>query len=109
LELNWTTFALEAVNFLVLVWILKRFLYKPVLGVIARRRAAIDRALEEAQTRHAEAQALERLADAPPEDHPRLLADLYRDLTDFDANDLDLLEFAGLLFSPNLPHGAPVG
>ena len=37
MELNWTTFALEAVNFMVLVWILKRFLYKPVLAAIAQR------------------------------------------------------------------------
>jgi F-type H+-transporting ATPase subunit b len=59
LDLDWTTFALEAVNFLVLVWILKRFLYKPVLDVIARRRAAIEKALAEARARHAEAEALE--------------------------------------------------
>jgi F-type H+-transporting ATPase subunit b len=59
LELSWSTFALEAVNFLVLVWILKHFLYKPVLEMIARRRAAIDQTLEEADRRHAEARALE--------------------------------------------------
>jgi len=59
LEIDWTTFALEAVNFLVLVWILKRFLYKPVLAVIARRRAAIEASLAEARARHAEAGALE--------------------------------------------------
>ena len=68
MELNWSTFLLEMVNFLVLVWILKRFLYKPVLDVIARRRAEIERRLGEAETRHAEAAALEqqyegRLAD----------------------------------------------
>jgi F-type H+-transporting ATPase subunit b len=59
LEIDWTTFALEAVNFLVLVWILKRFFYRPVLDVIARRRAAIDATLAEARSRHAEAEALE--------------------------------------------------
>jgi F-type H+-transporting ATPase subunit b len=59
LEIDWTTFALEAVNFLVLVWILKRFFYKPVLDVIARRRAAIEASLTEARERHAEAEAME--------------------------------------------------
>jgi F-type H+-transporting ATPase subunit b len=59
-ELNWTTFILEAVNFLVLVWILKRFLYKPVLAAIAQRKAAIDKTLSDAQARQADAQALER-------------------------------------------------
>jgi len=59
LELNWSTFALEILNFLVLVWILKRFLYQPVLDVIARRRADIEKRLTEARTLHEEAEALE--------------------------------------------------
>ena len=39
---------LEVVNFLVLVWMLKRFLYKPVLEAIAQRKAAIDKTLSDA-------------------------------------------------------------
>ena len=34
------TFGLQAANFLVLVWLLHRFFYRPVLGVIAARQAA---------------------------------------------------------------------
>lgn len=68
MELNWSTFILEIINFLVLVWILKRFLYKPVTEVIARRRAAIEKSLADAQTMQAEAQTRKgqyenRLAD----------------------------------------------
>jgi len=48
-DLDWTTFILEIINFLVLVWILQRFLYKPVMNVVAQRRAAISKNLEEAQ------------------------------------------------------------
>jgi F-type H+-transporting ATPase subunit b len=48
-ELSWSTFILEIINFLVLVWILKRFLYRPVLDVVARRRAAIEKTLEDAK------------------------------------------------------------
>jgi len=58
LELSWSTFLLEIINFLVLVWILKRFLYRPVLDVIARRRAGIERTLSDAKALHDEAQAL---------------------------------------------------
>jgi F-type H+-transporting ATPase subunit b len=58
LELSWSTFLLEIINFLVLVWILKRFLYKPVLDVIARRRAGIEKTLADAESLHSEAQAL---------------------------------------------------
>ena len=59
MELNWSTFALEILNFLVLIWILKRFLYQPVLDVIARRRADIERSLAEARALHEEAEELE--------------------------------------------------
>ncbi len=68
MELNWSTFILEIINFLVLVWILKRFLYRPVLDMIARRRAAIENGLQEADRRQADADVLKqqyehRLAD----------------------------------------------
>ncbi len=68
MELNWTTFVLELFNFVVLIWILKRFLYQPVLDVIERRRLSIENTLAEADTRHKEADALrqqyeQRLAD----------------------------------------------
>ena len=58
MQLDWTTFALEIVNFLVLAWILQRFLYRPVAAVIARRSTEIANRLNEAQTARAEAQAL---------------------------------------------------
>ncbi|HWB85246.1 MAG TPA: F0F1 ATP synthase subunit delta [Bryobacteraceae bacterium] len=68
MQLNWSTFLLEVVNFLILVWILKRFLYKPVLDAVARRKAAIDKTLSDAEVKHKQAEALElqyqnRLAD----------------------------------------------
>ncbi|MDH5485731.1 MAG: F0F1 ATP synthase subunit delta [Gammaproteobacteria bacterium] len=68
MELNWSTFVLEIFNFLVLLWILKHFLYQPLLEMIARRRAAIENQLTEAEQQHAKADALKqqyesRLAD----------------------------------------------
>jgi F-type H+-transporting ATPase subunit b len=54
-EFDWTTFALEIINFLILVWILKRFLYRPVLDVIARRRAGVEKTLADAKRIEAEA------------------------------------------------------
>jgi F-type H+-transporting ATPase subunit b len=59
-ELNWTTIILEMVNFLVLVWILKRFLYQPVLHVIEQRRARIQASLDEAQARQQQTDQLQR-------------------------------------------------
>jgi len=68
MQIDWTTFVLEVINFLVLVWILKRFLYRPVLDVLARRRAAVERDLATAQEGKARAAELQgqfeqRLAD----------------------------------------------
>ena len=59
MELSWTTFVLEIINFLVLVWILKHFLYKPVLDMIDRRRAGIEKTLADAKTLHEEAEQLQ--------------------------------------------------
>ncbi len=68
MELDLTTFILELVNFLILVWLLKRFLYKPVLEVIEKRRAAIRASLDEAaQT--------QRAAEAAKEQYDHRLAD----------------------------------
>jgi F-type H+-transporting ATPase subunit b len=63
-ELNGTTFVLEIINFVILVWILKHFLYRPVLDVIAERKAAIEKTLAEAKNARAEADALHERYDA---------------------------------------------
>lgn len=60
MDFDWTTFFLEIINFLVLVWILKRFLYHPILGVVARRRAGIEKAMADARRIEAEAGELKQ-------------------------------------------------
>lgn len=56
--LSWSTFLLEIINFLVLVWILNRFLYRPVLNLINRRRGSIEKDMDDARKLHEEADAL---------------------------------------------------
>lgn len=58
MEFDWTTVILEMLNFLVLIWLLKRFFYRPVLAVIEKRRAAGEKILTDADARHREADAL---------------------------------------------------
>jgi len=58
-ELSWTTFILEIINFLVLVWVLKRLFYAPVKRVIAARRAAVEKTLSDAESSKREAQELQ--------------------------------------------------
>lgn len=58
MEFSWSTFLLEILNFLVLVWILKHFLFKPVMSVITQRQANIDNQLAESQRLNDESSSL---------------------------------------------------
>ncbi|SEM70186.1 F0F1 ATP synthase subunit delta [Nitrosomonas marina] len=60
MDFDWTTFTLEVINFLILIWILKRFLYQPVLNIIDKRRADIDQAMADAKRIEAEAVSLKK-------------------------------------------------
>jgi F-type H+-transporting ATPase subunit b len=60
MELDWVTFGLEVINFLVLVWILQHFLYKPVLHTIRKRQAGIEKAMKEAEDGKVQAEELRK-------------------------------------------------
>jgi len=64
MQLDLTSFVLELINFAVLVWILHRFLYKPVLAAIDRRRATVERSLAEAKAARDQAGALKTQVEA---------------------------------------------
>jgi F-type H+-transporting ATPase subunit b len=54
--IDWFTVAAQALNFLILVWVMKRFLYKPILLAIDTREQKIAADIAEATTKLAEAQ-----------------------------------------------------
>jgi F-type H+-transporting ATPase subunit b len=54
--LDWFTVGAQALNFLILVWLLKRFLYKPILAAIDAREQRIAKELTDAAAKQAEAQ-----------------------------------------------------
>jgi len=60
MTLDWVTIAAQAVNFLILVWLLKRFLYRPVLNAMNRREQRIADRLQEAARRSSEAEETRR-------------------------------------------------
>lgn len=64
MNLDWSTLLLEIVNFLILVWILSRFLYKPILNVLAARRAGVEKVHAEAAEMHREAERLKQEYEA---------------------------------------------
>jgi F-type H+-transporting ATPase subunit b len=51
------TLGLQAINVLVLVWLLARFLFRPVAGMVAQRRQATAALLADAEAARAQAQA----------------------------------------------------
>ena len=53
--INWFTVGAQALNFLILVWLMKRFLYKPILHAIAAREERIAAELADAAAKEAEA------------------------------------------------------
>ncbi len=54
--IDWFTVGAQALNFVVLVWLMKRFLYKPILHAIDAREKRIAAELADAAAKEAEAQ-----------------------------------------------------
>ena len=54
--IDWFTVAAQVLNFIILVWLMKRFLYQPVLDAIAAREQKIAAELAEAAVSRGEAQ-----------------------------------------------------
>ena len=54
--IDWFTIGAQALNFLILVWLMKRFLYKPILHAIDEREKRIATELANADAKKAEAQ-----------------------------------------------------
>jgi len=75
--IDWFTVVAQLVNFLILVWLMKRFLYRPILAAIAGREQRIAAQLADAVQRQAEAN--------------QLGADLAAKTADFDQHSLALL------------------
>jgi F-type H+-transporting ATPase subunit b len=95
-ELSWTTFLLEAINFLVLVWVLKRLFYAPVKRAIVQRRAAVEKTLQEAESAKREAEELkskyERRLTEWEEEKERQREQLRKELKEEKTRQLKLME-----------------
>ncbi|MCW8957755.1 MAG: hypothetical protein OQL05_04350 [Gammaproteobacteria bacterium] len=56
MAIDWITVSAQIVNFLILVWLLKRFLYQPIIRAMERREQRIGQRLNEAQERESQAE-----------------------------------------------------
>jgi F-type H+-transporting ATPase subunit b len=62
MRIDWWTLALQTVNVLVLVWILARFFFRPVMDIVAKRQQEANKLLTDAA--HARQEAAVARADA---------------------------------------------
>ena len=56
MQIDWFTLVAQIVNFLILIWLLKKFLFRPVQNVMKKRENEITSRLEEARNRLNEAE-----------------------------------------------------
>src|SRR5580658_8782870 len=54
--IDWFTVVAQALNFILLVWLLKRFLYKPILDAVDTREKRVASELADADAKKAESQ-----------------------------------------------------
>jgi len=64
MHIDWWTLGLQAVNVLVLIWLLGRFLFRPVAEIMRRRQEEARRLLDEAEAARADAATERRKAAA---------------------------------------------
>ncbi len=57
MHIDWWTLALQAINFLILLWLLHRFLYRPVSAMVRKRQDEARKLLDEAEQTRRAAQA----------------------------------------------------
>lgn len=83
MDINWITVSAQVVNFLILVWLLKRFLYQPIIRAMDTREQKIHNRMEEADVREQQAMQVkqtyeEKLSDFQKE-REELLEDARRE------------------------------
>ncbi len=55
MTIDWWTFGIQAVNVIILIWLLSRFFWRPVAAMIEQRRATTQQILAEAETKRSRA------------------------------------------------------
>src|SRR5271165_3207246 len=109
--INWFTVIAQAINFLILVWLLKRFLYKPILHAIDEREKGIATQLADVEAKKTVAQKerddfqhkneafdqeraalLKKAADEAEAERQRLLGEAKRDADALRTKRQDTLE-----------------
>ena len=96
---SWTTFLAQIVNLFVLVWLMKRYLYGPIVAVIAKRQAYIEDKVKSAEqaVRSADKQKreLEKQATAWQRDRQARLDSFYTEIESLSREQTERLQLEG--------------
>src|SRR3990172_6125549 len=80
--IDWFTVGAQVLNFLVLVWLMRRFLYRPILNAIDAREKRIAKELADAAAKQAEARDEREEFQSKNEEFDRQRAALLAKATD---------------------------
>jgi len=93
MNIDWFTVIAQIINFLILVWLLKRFLYKPVLNAIDERDRKIMDRLKNAKAKKEEAlkekEEHAQKNDQFQQDKQKLMDDAYAEAKSYGSNLMD--------------------
>ncbi|MEO7424866.1 MAG: F0F1 ATP synthase subunit delta [Fibrobacteria bacterium] len=79
--IDWFTVGAQALNFIILIWLMKRFLYKPILNAIDAREQKIAAELADADAKKSEAKSEREEFRKKNEDFDRQRADMLGKVT----------------------------
>src|SRR5271167_3809410 len=89
--IDWFTVGAQGLNFIILVWLMKRFLYKPILNAIDAREKKIAAELADADAKRADAKKERDEFQKKNEDFDKQRADLLARATDDASKERDRL------------------
>ena len=81
MQIDWITFVAEIINLIVLVWLLKRFLYAPINNIIQQRQNEINEKVESADALHRQAESEFQTLELEKNAFEKSLQDRQNDLT----------------------------
>ncbi len=82
MTIDWFTVVAQALNFLILLWLMKRFLYKPILKAIDEREKLIGETLEKGEAAKTDAQKQKEEYDLKTRDLDRQRGDFLKQAQD---------------------------
>lgn len=87
MQIDWSTLALQTINVVILIWLLQRFLFRPVAAIIAKREQRATSLLEQAEAARIQAESelgeAKHMRDEVESHHDKALESANADAADY--------------------------